>query len=71
MNFAESDEEEDEPRRVKFSHVLQEEEYEDEDIPKSYSKELEDNVEDDQAAPPPEVQGWDPRDHSFFFHIQY
>ena len=67
MNFAESDEEE-EPQRVKFSSILQEEEYEDEE-PESYVKELEDNVEDTARAP--EVQGWDPREHSFFFHIQY
>jgi len=51
MVFTDDDEEEELPQKVRYSAILQEEEYEDED---------EDTI-----------QGWDPRDPPFFFHIQY
>lgn len=67
MNFAE-DEEEDEPEKVHYAFVLVEEEYEDEDIPESYVKDLQDNFSDSEGDSD-DVQGWDPSEPIYFFRI--
>ena len=61
----ESDEDEEE-QKPKYSTILSEEEYEDEDGPESYERApLQDNFED--PDPSPEIQGWDPREaHNYF-----
>ena len=67
----ESDEESDfEEQKPKYSTILSEEEYEDEDDgPESYERSpLQDNFED--PDPSPEIQGWDPREAHDFFRIQ-
>ena len=65
----ESDEDE-EDHKPKYSTILSEEEYEDEDGPESYERSpLQDNFED--PDPSPEIQGWDPREAHDFFRIQY
>jgi hypothetical protein len=66
----ESDEEDfDAMKRPKYSTLLSEEEYEDEDGPESYEHSpLQDNFED--PDPSPEIQGWDPREAHDFFRIQ-
>jgi hypothetical protein len=62
---SEDDEEEQKP---KYSMILSEEEYEDEDGPESYERSpLQDNFED--PDPNPEIQGWDPREAHDFFRI--
>jgi hypothetical protein len=66
MDF-ESDEDE-EDLKPKYSMILSEEEYEDEDGPESYERApLQENFED--ADPSPEIQGWDPREVHYFFRI--
>ena len=63
----ESDDDEEE-HKPKYSTVLSEEEYEDEDGPESYERSpLQDNFED--PDPTPEIQGWDPREAHDFFRI--
>jgi hypothetical protein len=69
MNFAE-DEEEDEPEKVRYAFVLVEEDYEDENPPESYVKDLQDNFSDDDGDPGGDVQGWDPAEPVYFFRIQ-
>lgn len=67
-----SDEESDfeEEPKPKYSVILSEEEYEDEDGPESYERSpLQDNFED--PDPSPEIEGWDPREAHDFFRIQY
>ena len=68
----ESEEESDfeEEQKPKYSMILSEEEYEDDDGPESYERSpLQDNFED--PDPSPEIQGWDPREAHDFFRIQY
>jgi len=69
MNFAE-DEEEDEPEKVRYAFVLVEEDYEDENPPESYVKDLQDNFSDDDGDPGGDVRGWDPAEPVYFFRIQ-
>lgn len=70
MNFAEDEEEWDEPvERVRYAFVLVEEDYEDEDPPESYSKDLQDNFSEAEGEAY-DVQGWDPREAHDFFRIQ-
>jgi hypothetical protein len=70
MNFAE-DEEDDEPvMKVRYAFVLVEEDYEDEDPPESYSKDLQDNFSDVEGEPGDDIQGWDPSAPVYFFRIQ-
>ena len=69
MNFAE-DEEEDEPEKVRYAFVLVEEDYEDENPPESYVKDLQDNFSDGEGEPGGDVQGWDPAEPVYFFRIQ-
>lgn len=67
----ESDEESDfeEEQKPKYSVILSEEEYEDEDGPESYERSpLQDNFED--PDPSPEIEGWDPREAHDFFRIR-
>jgi len=62
---SEDDEEEQKP---KYSVILSEEEYEDEDGPESYERTpLQDNFED--PDPNPEIQGWDPREAHDYFRL--
>ena len=62
----ESDEEEE--QKPKYSVILSEEEYEDEDGPESYERSpLQENFED--PDPSPEIQGWDPSEVHYFFRI--
>jgi hypothetical protein len=66
----ESEEESDfeEEQKPKYSTILSEEEYEDDDGPESYERSpLQDNFED--PDPSPEIQGWDPREAHDFFRI--
>ena len=64
----ESDEEDFEEQKPKYSMILSEEEYEDDDGPESYERSpLQDNFED--PDPSPEIQGWDPREAQDFFRI--
>ena len=67
----ESDEDFEEEVKPKYSTILSEEEYEDEDDgPESYERSpLQDNFED--PDPSPEIEGWDPREAHDFFRIQY
>jgi len=64
-----SDEESDsEEPRPKYSVILSEEEYEDEDGPESYERApLPNNFED--PDPSPQIEGWDPREVHYFFRI--
>jgi hypothetical protein len=65
----ESDEDE-ENQKPKYSMILSEEEYEDEDGPESYEQSpLQENFEN--PDPSPEIEGWDPREVHDFFRIQY
>jgi hypothetical protein len=65
----ESDEDE-ENQKPKYSMILSEEEYEDEDGPESYEQSpLQENFEN--PDPSPEIEGWDPREAHDFFRIQY
>lgn len=59
-----SDSEDDRPR---YAFVLEEEEYEDEGGPQGVSP-LQDNFEPED--PTPEIEGWDPRSHEYYFQIQ-
>lgn len=68
MNFAE-DEEDDEPEKVRYAFVLVEEDYEDEDPPESYVKDLQDNFSDGEGETD-DVKGWDPSEPVYFFRIQ-
>lgn len=66
----ESEEESDfeEEHKPKYSVILSEEEYEDEDGPAYYERRpLQDNFED--PDPSPEIEGWDPREAHDFFRI--
>jgi hypothetical protein len=68
------DEEDDEDEPVaKYSVILEEEDYEDEDPPESYDPGLQDNfgTDDDDTESPPEIEGWDPRESFNFFRIIY
>jgi len=66
MDFESEDDEEE--QKPKYSMILSEEEYEDEDGPESYERSpLQDNFED--PDPNPEIQGWDPREAHDFFRI--
>ena len=66
MDFESEDDEEE--QKPKYSMILSEEEYEDEDGPESYERTpLQDNFED--PDPNPEIQGWDPREAHDFFRI--
>lgn len=65
----ESDEDE-ENQKPKYSTILSEEEYEDEDGPESYEQSpLQENFEN--PDPSPEIEGWDPREAHDFFRIKY
>ena len=69
----EEDDEDEEPV-TKYSVILEEEDYEDEDeIPDSYEKGLQDNfgTDQDEDATGPEIEGWDPRESFNFFRIIY
>ena len=68
MDFS-SDEEESE-EKPKYSVILSEEEYEDEDdVPGQPSLDLQDNFE--EPDPSPQIEGWDPRESHFdFFRIR-
>jgi len=71
MNFAEEEEEWEEPvERVRYAFVLVEEDYEDENPPESYNKDLQDNFSDTEGEPGGDVQGWDPAEPVYFFRIQ-
>ena len=63
MDWESDDEEEQKP---KYSMILSEEEYEDDEGPESYEKDpLQDNFE--YPDPSPEIEGWDPREaHNYF-----
>lgn len=64
---SDTDEDYDDPG-PKYSVVLSEEDYEDEDDVKSYERApLQDNFED--PDPSPEIEGWDPREAHNFFRI--
>ena len=66
MDFESEDDEEE--QKPKYSMILSEEEYEDDDGPESYERSpLQDNFED--PDPSPEIQGWDPREAHDFFRI--
>ena len=70
MDLESDDEDFEEDQKPKYSTILSEEEYEeDEDGPESYERSpLQDNFED--PDPSPEIQGWDPREAHDFFRIQ-
>lgn len=66
MDFSSDDEESEE--KPKYSVILSEEEYEDEDGPESYERApLQENFED--PDPSPQIEGWDPREVHYFFRL--
>lgn len=55
--------------RPRYAFVLEEEDYEEEsDVPGQPSLPLQDNFEPED--PTPEIEGWDPRSHEYYFQIQ-
>jgi hypothetical protein len=67
MDFSSDDEESEE--KPKYSFILYEEEYENEDEPESYdAAPLQDNFEG--PDPSPQIEGWDPREAHDFFRIR-
>jgi len=66
MDLEDSDSSDDEDTGPRYSRILKEEEYEDEDGPQGWDgKGLEDNFESQEGVVP-----WDPREASYFFPIK-
>lgn len=66
MDFSEDESEEDD--RPKYSTILYEEEYEDDEVAFYEKDPLQNNFED--PDPSPEIEGWDPREAHNFFRIR-